>query len=119
LSNVMATMRSLNLLVKSSNLPFSSSLAYSGCRACTTMSLVYSINYFKKHKLPVYSINYFKKHKLPLHICNVPGSNNSLETGSRDQGLSWISTVHPGKCWNRTLKQDITAFSMSFPIHHT
>ena len=34
LSSVMATMRSLNLLVKSSNLPFSSSLAYSGCKAC-------------------------------------------------------------------------------------
>lgn len=35
LSKVMATILSLNLLVKSSNFPFSSSEAYNGCRAYT------------------------------------------------------------------------------------
>jgi hypothetical protein len=51
LSSVMATMRSLNLLVKSSNLPFSSSLAYSGCRACVrTTSVDHSRNLCKKRR---------------------------------------------------------------------
>jgi hypothetical protein len=61
------------------------------------------------------SVSYF----LFFLVRKFSGSNLSPETGCPDWGYSWFSSVHPGKCRNRTLNQATSAsvHSLFHPIH--
>jgi hypothetical protein len=55
-----------------------------------------------------------------LYIRDVPGSNLGPETGCPDRGLSWFSSVPPGKCRDSILKiRPRPIPSKSFSIRHS
>jgi hypothetical protein len=50
-----------------------------------------------------------------LSMREVPGSNRDPETGHPDRGISWFSSVPPGKCRDSTLKLGHYCF-LSYPL---